>query len=469
MTQLRCRDAGAQICVPYRRKLRPIRFPSNAPTVPLESPRKGDQNVQFPMPRRAPASTRESVSRSPAAPAPGTDSRRDQLRAARRIVVKIGTGVLTAAGGVFDRGRFESLCDELMRAASEREVVVVSSGAVALGVERLGLRARPKDIRGKQAAAAVGQSRLMRLYDDALGKHGQVVAQVLLTHADIQSRTRYLNARHAISALLSQRALPIINENDTVSVEELKFGDNDTLAGMAVDLVEAELLIILTDIDGLYTADPRKDPSATRIPEVFGIDAATLQLAGDSSSTVGTGGMASKLRAAHRAGESGVPTLIVPGKQVGVLDAALAGEALGTFVHAPPQPGTGRKKRWLLRDLRPTGKLVVDEGAIRALRDRGKSLLPSGIVEVHGTFEAGEPVSIVSKEGSAIARGLSSYGSDELRRVLGARSAEIAQRLGYKPADEAVHRDDLVLADVSAPSTRSIPGAGSRAPSTKEA
>lgn len=321
----------------------------------------------------------------------------------------------------------------------------MSSGAVALGVERLGLKARPKDIRGKQAAAAVGQSRLMRLYDDALGPQGVVVAQVLLTHADIQSRTRYLNARRAIAALLAQRALPIINENDTVSVEELKFGDNDTLAGMAVDLVEAELLIILTDIDGLYTADPRKDPAATRIPEVFGIDAATLELAGDTSSGVGTGGMASKLRAAHRALDSGVPTLIAPGKQVGVLDAALAGEALGTFVHAPPQPGTGRRKRWLLRDLRPAGELIIDDGALRALRDRGKSLLPSGILDVRGTFEAGEPVAICGRDQIVVARGLSIYGSDELRRIAGSRSSEIAQRLGYKLADEAIHRDDLAL------------------------
>lgn len=321
----------------------------------------------------------------------------------------------------------------------------MSSGAVALGVERLGLKARPKDIRGKQAAAAVGQSRLMRLYDDALGPQGIVVAQVLLTHADIQSRTRYLNARRAIAALLSQRALPIINENDTVSVEELKFGDNDTLAGMAIDLVEAELLIILTDIDGLYTADPRKDPAATRIPEVFGIDAATLELAGDTSSGVGTGGMASKLRAAHRALDSGVPTLIAPGKQVGVLDAALAGEALGTFVHAPQQPGTGRRKRWLLRDLRPSGELIIDDGALRALRDRGKSLLPSGILDVRGTFDAGEPVAICGRDQIVVARGLSIYGSEELRRIAGSRSSEIAQRLGYTLADEAVHRDDLAL------------------------
>jgi glutamate 5-kinase len=405
------------------------------------------------MPRRPRSVAPNRSEPSLAKEVPVADSTRSQLlRSARRIVVKIGTGVLTEKAGRFDRVRFETLCAELARAAKTRELVVVSSGAVALGVERLALPARPKDIRGKQAAAAVGQSRLMRLYDDALGPRGVTVAQVLLTHADIQSRTRYLNARHAIFNLLSHGALPIINENDTVSVEELKFGDNDTLAGMAVDLVEADLLIILTDIDGLYTADPRKDPDATRIPEIFGVDAATLALAGDSISGVGTGGMASKLRAASRAGESGVPTLIAPGKQVGVLDAALAGQALGTFVHSPPQPEAGRRKRWMLRDLRPTGELRIDDGAARALRDQGKSLLPSGVREVHGTFEAGEPVAILTLSGELVARGLPSYGSDELRRLLGARTTAIVERLGYKLADEAVHRDDLVLSRSSATS-----------------
>ena len=419
------------------------------------------------MPRRA----LDKPALSPRNPVePAASSRREQLRSARRIVVKIGTGVLTQSGGRFDRERFDSLCEELCRAAQSREVVVVSSGAVALGVERLGLAKRPKDIRGKQAAAAVGQSRLMRLYDDALGPQGVTVAQVLLTHADIQSRTRYLNARRAIAELLQHRALPIINENDTVSVEELKFGDNDTLAGMAVDLVEAELLVILTDIDGLYTADPRKDPQASRIPEVFGIDPATLGLAGDSSSGVGTGGMATKLRAASRAGESGVPTLIAPGKQVGVLDRALSGEPLGTFVHAPAQRGTGSRKRWLLRDLRPLGQVVIDDGAARALCERGKSLLPTGIRDVRGTFEAGEPVEILSLAGTALARGFSSYGSDELRRIVGVKTADIPVVLGFKLADEAVHRDDLVLLSPSGAraETTGAKGADGAAGATKE-
>jgi glutamate 5-kinase len=362
----------------------------------------------------------------------------------RRVVVKIGTGVLTAPGGGFDRNRFEGLCAELAKAAEERSVIVVSSGAIALGVERLGLKSRPKDIPGKQAAAAVGQSRLMRLYDDALGPRGRIVAQVLLTHADIQSRTRYLNARHAIGRLLERGALPIINENDTVSVEELKFGDNDTLAGMAVDLCEADLLVILTDIDGVFTADPRVDPNARLLEELDGIDDAVLAGASGSRSGVGTGGMASKLRAAQRASESGVPTVIAPGKRDGVLTAVLRGDSVGTLVKARQGRGTGRK-RWIARDLKAKGELRVDDGAVRALIDMNRSLLPSGLREVRGHFAQGDCVDICDLEGAAVARGLAGYASDELERLVGVKTAEIEQVLGYRFLDEAVHRDDLVL------------------------
>jgi glutamate 5-kinase len=379
-------------------------------------------------------------------------SRKAAAESARRIIVKIGTGVLTAPGGGFDRARFDGLCGELARVAVARELIVVSSGAVALGMERLGLKVRPKEIPAKQAAAAVGQSRLMRLYDDALGAHGLTVAQILLTHADIQSRTRYLNARHALEHLLEKRAVPIINENDTVSVEELKFGDNDNLAGMAVDLAGADLLIILTDIDGLYTADPRSNPSAKKIDELQGIDDATLALAGGSTSGVGTGGMASKLRAARRAGESGVPTLIVPGKQSGVLDDALAGKTVGTFVEAPSGRSSGRK-RWIARDLARKGELRVDAGAVRAVVELSKSLLPTGIKEVRGVFAEGEAVEICDLNGKPVARGLAAYSSDDLRRIAGARSADIEGILGYKYLDEAVHRDDLVVTAEGEPTT----------------
>jgi glutamate 5-kinase len=311
-------------------------------------------------------------------------------------------------------------------------------------VERLGLKSRPREIPAKQAAAAVGQCRLMRLYDDALGQHGLTVAQVLLTHADIQSRTRYLNARHALENLVDERAVPIINENDTVSVEELKFGDNDTLAGMTVDLVGADLLVILTDIDGVYTADPRVDPAAKKLEELPGIDDAALATAGGAGSAQGTGGMASKLRAARRAGESGVPTIIAPGRVSRVLDDVMGGLPIGTYIAAPGGRSTGRK-RWIARDLARRGELRVDAGAVRAIVELNKSLLPSGLKEVRGLFAEGEAVDICDLGGNPVARGLAGYSSDDLRRIAGVRSADIEGILGYKYLDEAVHRDDLVV------------------------
>lgn len=373
-----------------------------------------------------------------------TDSRFSLLQHARRVIVKIGTGVLTSPGGCFDRPRFESLCASLAAVARDRELIVVSSGAIALGVERLGLKTRPRDIPGKQAAAAVGQSRLMRLYEDEFSAHGFVVAQVLLTHADIQSRTRYLNARRALERLLEKKAVPIINENDTVSVEELKFGDNDSLAGMAVDLAGADVLVILTDIDGVFTADPRVDPTARKLDELREVSAEVLAAAGGSRSGVGTGGMSSKLRAAIRAGESGVPTIIAPGKRERVLDELFAGEPIGTFIHAPEGRGRGRQ-RWIARDLAKRGELRVDDGAVRAIIELKKSLLPSGVREVRGHFAEGEPVDICDLSGRVIARGLAGYSSDDLKRIAGVRSADIESILGYKFLDEAVHRDDLVV------------------------
>ena len=325
--------------------------------------------------------------------------------------------MLTEAGGRFDRTRFESLCAELARAAAGRELVLVSSGAVALGVERLGLKTRPKDIRGK-----AGRRRGWTVAADAALRRcarpqGVTVAQVLLTHADVQSRTRYLNARHAIFNLLSHRALPIINENDTVSVEELKFGDNDTLAGMAVDLVEADLLIILTDIDGL-TPPTRARTKARR---AFPKSTASMPRRWPWPATrSGRGHRRHGQQAARRQPSRRVrcPDADRP-RQAGRRARCGAGRGVaGTFVHAPPPPEGGRRKRWLLRDLRPTGELRIDDGAARALREQGKSLLPSGVREVQGTFEAGEPVAIVTLSGELVARGLPSYGSDELRRLL---------------------------------------------------
>ena len=366
---------------------------------------------------------------------------RDALVRAKKLVVKLGTGVL-APGGKFDAARFDALADDLAAAAKERELTIVSSGAIALGVERLGLATRPRDIPGKQACAAVGQSLLMRRYEDALGKRGLTVAQVLLTHADIANRTRYLNARHALAALHASRAVPVINENDTVSVEEIRFGDNDALAGMVVDVVGAEALVLLTDIDGLFTADPRTDPTATLVPELARVTPEVERLAGGAKSGVGTGGMASKLKAARRAAEAGAACVIANGTRPGALRAVLSGESVGTYVHAAPR-SRGRK-RWLASDLRARGSLTVDAGARDAIERSGKSLLPSGVREVSGAFAAGEPVEIRDAAGP-FARGLAGYSSDEIRRILGKKTSEIEQTLGYKVVDEVVHRDDLAL------------------------
>jgi glutamate 5-kinase len=293
-----------------------------------------------------------------------------------------------------------------------------------------------------QAAAAAGQSRLMRLYDDELEARGLTCAQILLTHADVANRGRYLNARRALSELLTRGVLPVINENDTVSVEEIKFGDNDALAGMVVDIVEADLLVILTDAGGVYTADPRIDPDATRIPIIEKVTPSVEAMASGSISSTGTGGMLTKLRAARRASEAGVASAIIPGEP-GVLPRLFEGEDVGTLVLAQ---GERRKlrKRWML-DLKARGELRVDDGAREAVLARKKSLLPSGVREVHGSFLSGDPVEIASLDGTAFARGLAVYGADEVRRILGLRSAEIESRLGYRLLDCVVHRDDLVV------------------------
>ena len=376
-----------------------------------------------------------------------TNPLRSSLARCRRPVIKIGSAVLVGAAGKagpasLDRQKFAALCDDLAAVAAGRSLVVVSSGAVVLGVERLQLAQRPKEMALKQAAAAAGQSRLMRLYDDELEARGLRCAQVLLTHADIADRGRYLNARRALSELLAHAVVPVINENDTVSVEEIKFGDNDALAAMVVDLVEADLLVMLTDAGGLYSADPRKDPSAQRISQVERITPAVEALAGTSKGEVGTGGMITKLRAARRASEAGVPSAIVPGEP-GILKRLLGGEDVGTVVS--PQGERHRlRKRWML-DLKTRGELRVDDGARAALIERKKSLLPSGVREVRGSFASGDAVEISTLDGTPFARGLCVYSADEVRRLAGRRSAEIEATLGYRLLDCVVHRDDLVV------------------------
>ncbi|MET0401724.1 MAG: glutamate 5-kinase [Cystobacter sp.] len=371
-------------------------------------------------------------------------SGRDAVRAARRVVVKIGTNALTHATGRFNRAHFEALSEDLLWAAQGRELVVVSSGAIALGVERLGLPARPKDIPGKQACAAVGQSRLMRAYEETFDRADRRVAQLLLTHGDVQDRRRYLNVKHALERLLDAHVVPIINENDTVSVDELKFGDNDTLAGLVAGGVEADALIILSDVEGLFTADPRKDPGAKLLSQVDAVTPELLALAGGSGSQVGTGGMTTKVRAAARAAESGVRCVITSGAVPGRLRAVLSGEPVGTLFEST---GSRRSARtaWIAHALKPKGRLLVDAGAREAVTAGKRSLLPSGIRSVDGDFGRGDPVDLVDPEGRVFARGLSAYEDGELRRIAGLKSADIEAVLGYRYLDEAVHRDDLAV------------------------
>ena len=360
-------------------------------------------------------------------------------------MVKIGTGALTNATGKFNREHFEALAADLLWAADSRELVVVSSGAIALGVERLGYAAKPKDMPGKQACAAAGQSRLMRAYEDAFEAGGRKVAQVLLTHEDVQDRRRYLNARHALTRLIEERVVPIVNENDTVSIDEIKFGDNDTLAGLVAALLEADALVILSDVEAVYDADPRSNPEAKPLEEIADVTPEILALAGGAvAAGVGTGGMSTKVRAAAKVTEVGVRCVIASGRVPGRLRQVLQGEKVGTLFERR-QSRRSARTAWIAHALRPRGSLRVDEGARRAVLEAKKSLLPSGIKAVEGNFNQGDPVDLVDPSGAAFARGLAAYGADELRLIAGKKSAEIEGILGYLGLDEAVHRDDLAV------------------------
>lgn len=373
-----------------------------------------------------------------------SSSGRAALSAARRVVVKIGTNALTSATGRFNRPHFDALGQDLLWAAQGRELVVVSSGAIALGVERLGLPARPKDIPGKQACAAVGQSRLMQAYEETFGREGRAVAQVLLTHEDVQDRRRYLNVKHALERLLAAGVVPVINENDTVSVDELKFGDNDTLAGLVAGVVEADSLVLLSDVEGLYTGDPRQDADAELMLSVERVTPEVLALAGGTTSGVGTGGMATKVRAAARATESGIRCVITSGAVPGRLRAVLEGEPVGTLFE-PTGNRRSARAAWIAHALRPRGRLTVDAGAREAIVTGKRSLLPSGVRGVEGDFGRGDPVDLVDAAGAVFARGLAAYDANELRRIAGRRTADIEAVLGYRYLDEAVHRDDLAV------------------------
>jgi glutamate 5-kinase len=371
--------------------------------------------------------------------------RKELLKAVKRVVIKIGSRVLTDADGALDMDVIGRICSEIAQLRHRGlEVVVVSSGAIAAGRSELGLVDKPRTIPHKQAAAAVGQTRLMQAYEKSFSPNNLKVAQVLLTSEDLGSRQRFLNARATLGALLGFGILPIINENDTVVVDEIKFGDNDNLSALVTNVAEANLLLILTDIEGFYTADPNSNPDATLIPLIKGITRDVERAAGGSGSTVGTGGMATKVAAAKKAGKNGVATIMVSGKRKGSIVDALNGLEIGTLF-LPSGVGINRRKHWIAYTLKPSGRIVVDDGARTALLKKGKSLLPSGVVGVEGRFERGACVRMCGLDGVEFARGLSDYSSSEAVRLAGCKSIEIEGILGYHYGDVIIHRDNLVL------------------------
>jgi glutamate 5-kinase len=368
------------------------------------------------------------------------------IKEARRIVVKVGSAVLA--------GRHEDELDERVFSAlaadiaelkrGGKEVVLVTSGAIAVGMKKMGLPRRPVSIPEKQAVAAVGQSSLMAIYEGAFTPLGEKVAQVLLGHDDLADRKRFLNARNTLLSLFQYGIIPIINENDTVAVEELKFGENDHLAALVTSLVEADLLIMLTDIDGLYDADPRVSKEARLIPVVEDVDHVVLGWAGEASGVYGSGGMQSKIEAARKAAHIGVPTVIASGRKRGNLLTILSGSGEGTLF-LPREDRLTSRKHWIAFSAKPGGRIFVDEGAMTALYRGGKSLLPSGITSVDGRFDTGEVVHCVDPLGKEFARGIANYSSSEIDRIKGIKSVEIENVLGYRYYDEVIHRDNLVL------------------------
>ncbi len=364
---------------------------------------------------------------------------RAQLIQCKRVVVKIGSRLLADSPAA----RPAAIADQVVELRRRGiEVIVVSSGAIALGIRRLGLPGRPHELPALQAAAAVGQSLLMQHWEHAFAVHGLAIGQVLVTHDDLGDRRRFLSARLTLRALLDHKVVPIINENDTVASEEIKFGDNDQLAALVCNLVSADALVILTDVEGV------RDAAGVRMPIVRDIDREAAPVAGGSTSGVGSGGMASKVGSARIVTRTGVPAIVAPGREPDVIVRVLAGADVGTLFVAAAKGGAGTlsaRKHWIAFGAKPEGRLVVDDGAVKALREGGKSLLPAGIRDVQGEFDIGETVSVVTASGAEIARGLVAYPAADLRKISGLQSAAIEARLGYKSIDEAIHRDDLVI------------------------
>jgi glutamate 5-kinase len=370
--------------------------------------------------------------------------RQQYLCKAKRVVLKVGSAVLTADEAL-NLPLIQRLVEEITHLRSaDREFILVSSGALAAGCRKLGLTSRPAGIPQAQAVAAAGQSVLMRTYEEAFAEFGLKVAQILLTHDDLESRRRFLNARNTLFALLQWQVVPIINENDTVATDELKFGDNDNLAALICNLAGADLLILLTDADGLYEQDPREHPDARLLTLVPTIDAQVEKAAGRSPGILGRGGMVTKLSAAKKAGAAGLPTLIANGLTPGILRRIFAWEEVGTLFLPQEQKLTSRQY-WLAYNVTPKGAILVDHGAREALVRHHKSLLPAGILEVFGGFRKGDAVHLLESDGKPFAVGLSNYSAREIGRIKGRQSQEIAQTLGQKGYEEVIHRDNLVV------------------------
>ncbi len=364
---------------------------------------------------------------------------------ARRIVVKVGSSLVTNRGQGLDRAALARWAMQIasLRAAG-REIVLVSSGAIAEGMQRLGWARRPHALHELQAAAAVGQMGLAQVYESCFREHGLLTSQILLTHEDLADRRRYLNARTTLVTLLALNVIPIINENDTVTTEEIKLGDNDTLASLVTNLIEADALVILTDQPGIFTGDPRRDPSATLLARARAGDPALEAIAGGSGSEIGKGGMLTKVLAAKRAARSGAFTIVASGEEPQVLLRLAAGESVGTLLVADAAPMAARKQ-WLADQLQVRGEITLDAGAARALVVEGKSLLPIGATSVSGDFDRGELVRCLGPDGREVARGLANYPAAEAARIVGAQSRDIESRLGYVVEPELIHRDNMVI------------------------
>lgn len=364
----------------------------------------------------------------------------------KRVVVKVGSALLRHPQGGLRESVVEHIVQQLFTLRHQgHEVLLVSSGAVALGIQVLGEQGIPRTIVHQQAAAAIGQSHLIWTYERLFGVFRQKVAQILLTHEDLRSRTRYLNARNTLLTLLQYSVIPIINENDTVSVEEIRFGDNDTLSAMVCNLVDADVLILLTHLDGLYTADPALHPEATLVPVVEKIDARIEALASSATHRTGRGGMASKIRAAKIAGANGIHTHIANGVHPDVVLRIVAGDRVGTHIYPLAPIRLSSRKRWIGYALKTRGEIVVNDGAKAALMTQGKSLLPAGVVRVSGDFRFGDPVACVDMAAQHFAQGLVNYSAAELQAIRGQQTSYIETILGYKGADEVIHRDNLVV------------------------